>query len=203
MKLKAMKLKAAVLVPLAAGALVLTGCSTDSSNDSTAQDTTADTTQAAGATSCAPTPEKVDGAPAWTVDGTEGKAAFTVTDDKTNAAPRIELTTPFAVDKTQVKTLIPGSGAPVTDLSTVTVCYEGVNGRDGSVFDSAYERGEAADFPASGVVPGFKQALVGQKVGSTVAVVISPEDGYPTGTPDGSIKAGDTIVFGLKILAAQ
>ncbi|ALG86871.1 peptidylprolyl isomerase [Gordonia phthalatica] len=188
-----MKLKAAVLVPLAAGALVLTGCSTDSTATETAVNTS----------SCAPTPEKVDGAPDWTVNGTEGKALFTVTDDKTNAAPKIQLTTPFKVDKTQVKTLIAGSGELVTESSTAIVCYEGVNGRDGKVFDSAYQSRTPAPLPASRLVPGFTQALVGQKVGSTVAVVITSADGYAEGNPDAGIEPGDTIVFGLKILAAQ
>ena len=202
MKLKGMKLKATLLVPFAVGALALSGCSTDSSDDAV-ESAAQETPMQVGSTTCAPAPEKVDGAPAWTVDGVEGTAAFTVTDDAANAAPRITVTTPFKVDKTEVKTLVPGNGALVTDASTVTVCYEGVNGTDGSVFDSAYQRGEAAEFPASGVVEGFKQALVGQKVGSTVGVVIPSADGYPTGTPDGSIKEGDTIVFGLKILSSQ
>ncbi|MBM7367050.1 FKBP-type peptidyl-prolyl cis-trans isomerase [Gordonia hydrophobica] len=185
-----MKLKAFALVPLAAGALVLTGCS--SNDDAPTLDTK----------SCAASPKVAgDEKPAWTVKGVEGEASFTVTDDAGNAAPRITLTTPFKVDKTEVKTLIQGDGERVTDKSTVTVCYEGVNGTTGNVFDSAYQRGEAAQFPANGVVAGFKQALVGQQVGSTVAVVIPSADGYPTGTPDGGIKAGDTIVFGLKILA--
>lgn len=187
-----MKLKALVLLPLAASALALTACSSDD-GDSSAADTT----------SCAPTPQNVSGAPTWTVDGVQGKAAFTVTDDAKNAAPAITLTTPFKVDKTQVKTLIAGNGSEVTDATTVSVCYEGVNGTTGQVFDSAYQRGEPAQFPASGVVPGFRQALVGQKVGSTVVVVIPSADGYPDGNPGASINKGDTIVFGLKILEAQ
>ena len=49
----------------------------------------------------------------------------------------------------------------------------GVNGRDGTVFDSSYERGAPADFPLTGVVPGFQKAIAGQTVGSTVAVAMA------------------------------
>ncbi|EGD55784.1 FKBP-type peptidyl-prolyl cis-trans isomerase [Gordonia neofelifaecis] len=186
-----MKLKALVLVPLAVSALALTACSSDDGGD--ALDTT----------SCAPVPQGFSGQPTWTVDGTSGKATFAVTDDAKNAAPKIDLSTPFKVDQTQVKTLKQGSGAEVTDASTVTVCYEGVNGTTGKTFDSAYDRGAPEQFPASGVVPGFRKALVGQKVGSTVGVVIPSADGYPQGSGDGSINPGDTIVFGLKILGIE
>lgn len=184
-----MKLTAIALVPLAAGALALTGCS---SND--------DAAPALETTFCTGAPRVFDGKPAWTLKGVQGQVAFTVTDDAENAAPRIELTTPFSVDKTQVKTLAEGEGDKVTAESKVSVCYEGVNGRTGDVFDSAYMKGQPAEFSPSDVVPGFKQALVGQKVGSTVGVAITSADGYADGDPNAGINKGDTIVFGLKIL---
>ncbi|HPZ51105.1 MAG TPA: FKBP-type peptidyl-prolyl cis-trans isomerase, partial [Propionibacteriaceae bacterium] len=68
---------------------------------------------------------------------------------------------------------------------------------------SAYERGEPTSFGVAGVVAGFGKALVGQKVGSTVGVAIIPADGYPEGQPGAGIEKGDTIVFAIKILAAQ
>jgi FKBP-type peptidyl-prolyl cis-trans isomerase len=78
----------------------------------------------------------------------------------------------------------------------------GVNGRDGSVFDSAYERGTPAQFSLDGVVPGFQKAIAGQKVGSTVAVAMASADGYPDGQPNAGIQKGDTLVFAIKILRA-
>jgi len=90
---------------------------------------------------------------------------------------------PFSVTDTQVHTLKPGDGPVVADTAVVTVCYMGVNGRDGTVFDNSYERGEPVDFPLDGVVAGFQKAIAGQKVGSTVAVAMSSADGYPEGQP--------------------
>ena len=97
---------------------------------------------------------------------------------------------PFSVTETKVQTLKAGDGPVVADTATVSVCYMGVNGRDGTVFDSAYERGAPADFPLTGVVPGFQKAIAGQKVGSTVAVAMTSADGYPDGQPAAGIHAG-------------
>ncbi|GAB3020817.1 hypothetical protein MBOU_29490 [Mycobacterium bourgelatii] len=113
------------------------------------------------------------------------------------------MTGPFSVNQTQVHTLRAGDGPVVSNNATVSVCYMGVNGRDGSVFDSSYQRGVPVDFPLTGVVPGFQKAIAGQKVGSTVAVAMTSADGYPEGQPRAGILPGDTLVFAIKILSAS
>ena len=104
--------------------------------------------------------------------------------------------------QTQVQTLQAGDGPVVAPSATVSVCYMGVNGRDGSVFDSSYERGAPVEFPLTGVVPGFQKAIAGQKVGSTVAVAMVSADGYPEGQPAAGIEPGDSLIFAIKILDA-
>jgi FKBP-type peptidyl-prolyl cis-trans isomerase len=101
-----------------------------------------------------------------------------------------------------VHTLRGGDG-PVAETATVSVCYMGVNGRDGSVFDSSHEQGAPVEFPLDGVVPGFQQAIAGHKVGSTVAVAMTSADGYPAGQPGAGIQPGDTLIFAIKILDAS
>lgn len=141
------------------------------------------------------------GTPEWTLPGTTGSVAVTGSTDTT--APRVDVQAPFSVTETQVQTLKAGEGPVVADTATVSVCYMGVNGRDGTVFDSAYERGTPADFPLDGVVPGFQKAIAGQKVGSTVAVAMASADGYPDGQPAAGIQKGDSLVFAIKILDAS
>ena len=97
-------------------------------------------------------------------------------------------------------TLKAGEGPVVAPTATVSVCYMGVDGRDGSVFDSSYQRGEPVEFPLTGVVPGFQKAIAGQKVGSTVAVAMTSADGYPNGEPRAGIAPGDSLIFAIKIL---
>jgi hypothetical protein len=141
------------------------------------------------------------GAPEWTLNGATGSIAVTGSTD--TAAPVVKVTAPFSVAETQVHTLTPGDGPVVANTATVSVCYMGVNGRDGTVFDSSYERGTPADFPLTGVVPGFQKAIAGQKVGSTVAVAMATADGYPDGQPSAGIQKGDSLVFAIKILSAS
>lgn len=141
------------------------------------------------------------GAPEWTLPGSTGSVAVTGSTD--TAAPRVDVEAPFSVTETRVQTLKAGEGPVVADNATVLVCYMGVNGRDGAVFDNSYERGAPVDFSLDSVVKGFQKAIAGQKVGSTVGVAMASADGYPDGEPRAGIQPGDSLVFAIKILDAS
>jgi len=96
----------------------------------------------------------------------------------------------------ELSVLTEGDGAVVGEGDNVTVDYTGVKWSDGTVFDSSWDRGEPATFATTGVVTGFKRALEGQKVGSTVLVAMPPKCGY-AGT--GNELANETLVFVVKI----
>jgi len=102
----------------------------------------------------------------------------------------------------QMFRVIDGTGQEVYPGARVLVHYHGVNLTTGKKFDSSWDRGEASSFPTSGVIPGFRDSLVGQKVGSRVLVIIPPALGYGPrgGTEDGRIGADDTIFFVIDIL---
>ena len=155
---------------------------------------------ATAAGSCPTAAPPNGGTPDWTLTGTTGSIAVIGPTDTT--APRVTVTAPFSVTQTQVHTLHTGDGPVVSPIAKVSVCYMGVNGRDGSVFDSSYDRGAPVDFPLTGVVTGFQKAIAGQKVGSTVAVAMVPADGYPEGQPSAGIRPGDSLIFAIKILSA-
>lgn len=191
---------AALMACATSFALALTACGSDSSAPSASgPSVTAAATSTATAGQECPTaaPEKT-GTPEWTLPGATGSVAVTGSTD--TASPLVTVQPPFAVGETQVRTLTAGDGPVVAPTATVSVCYQGVNGRDGSVFDSSYERGAPAEFPLDQVVPGFQKAIAGQKVGSTVAVAMAPADGYPDGQPSAGIQKGDSLVFAIKIL---
>ncbi|WP_085075773.1 FKBP-type peptidyl-prolyl cis-trans isomerase [Mycobacterium kubicae] len=155
---------------------------------------------ATAAGSCPTAAPPSGAAPDWTLSGTTGSVAVTGSTDAT--APRVTVTTPFSVSQTQVHTLQAGTGPVVSNIARVSVCYMGVNGRDGTVFDNSYERGAPVDFPLTGVITGFQKAIAGQKVGSTVGVAMTPADGYPDGQSSAGIRPGDSLVFAIKILSA-
>jgi peptidylprolyl isomerase len=159
---------------------------------------TATTAEHSPCPSAAPTEA---GVPDWTLPGATGSVAVTGPSDTT--APQIDVKAPFSVTETQVHTLRAGDGPVVADTAAVLVCYMGVNGRDGSVFDSSYRSGSPVDFSLDGVIPGFQKAIAGQKVGSTVAVAMTSADGYADGQPSAGIQPGDTLIFAIKILDAR
>lgn len=163
--------------------------------------TIAESGPATAAGSCPTAAPPSGAAPEWTLAGTTGNIAVTGSTDTT--APLVNVTTPFSVAQTQVHTLRAGDGPVIPGTATVSVCYMGVDGRNGSVFDNSYERGAPVDFPLGGVVPGFQKAIAGQKVGSTVGVAMTSADGYPNGQPRAGILPGDTLVFAIKILSAS
>lgn len=156
---------------------------------------------ATAAGSCPTAAPQNGGTPDWTSAGTTGSVAVIGPTETT--APRVTVTAPFSVTQTQVQTLRAGDGPVVASTARVSVCYLGVNGRDGSVFDSSYERGAPVDFPLGGVVPGFQKAIAGQHVGSAVAVAMTSADGYPDGQTSAGIRPGDTLIFAIKILSAS
>lgn len=196
-------------VVLAAGAtllaLALAACGgSDTDASSTKSSSVTDLFMPPGGesvTACPSTPPAEGVAADWTLKGATGSIA--VTGSTNSAAPSVVVTGPFKVAQTEVHTLHAGEGRVVSENATVSVCYMGVNGRDGSVFDSSYERGQPVDFGLDRVVPGFQKAIAGQKVGSTVAVAMVPADGYPEGQPAAGILPGDTLVFAIKILNAS
>lgn len=166
------------------------------------QPVTPSSTESATADATCPTAAPGDGVqPEWTLTGATGSVAVTGSTDTT--APRVNVTAPFSVTQTEVHTLHAGDGPVVAPTATVSVCYMGVNGRDGRVFDSAYERGSSTQFPLDGVIPGFQKAIAGQKVGSTVGVAMTSADGYPDGQPSAGIQKGDTLIFAIKVLSAS
>jgi len=196
---------AAASASLAALVLSLTACGSDSATTSSGQSVVTDmatsSVTSAPLTACPMSAPEKGGTPEWTLDGSTGSVAVIGSTD--TAAPDVEVSTPFSVTETQVGTLQAGDGPVVADDATVSVCYMGVNGRDGSVFDSSYQRGAPVQFPLDGVVPGFQKAIAGQTVGSTVAVAVTSADGYPQGQPRAGIEPGDTLVFAIKILDAS
>ena len=68
------------------------------------------------------------------------------------------------------------------------------------------EQGGFREFPigVQQVIPGWDKALVGQKIGCRVLLVVPPADGYGAkGNPQAKIKGTDTLVFVVDILGAS
>ncbi len=91
--------------------------------------------------------------------------------------------------------------ASPTGSDRVVVFYEGRLDATGEVFDSAYKRGEAAIFPARGLIPGWVEALQLMKPGDHWLLHIPAELAYgQTGTPGGEIPPGSDLNFEIELM---
>jgi FKBP-type peptidyl-prolyl cis-trans isomerase len=89
-----------------------------------------------------------------------------------------------------------------SEQAAVLVHYEGKLA-DGSVFDSSFERGEPAQFPLGGVVPGFSEAIQQMRPGDEVVATFPMELGYgPEGRPP-AIPPAAALQFRIILLAFQ
>lgn len=98
----------------------------------------------------------------------------------------------------QYEVINAGDGAQPTRESTVRTHYHGTL-IDGTVFDSSYERGEPAEFPVSGVIAGWTEALQLMNCGSKWRLYVPSELAY-AGQAVGSIPAHSTLVFDVELL---
>lgn len=94
-----------------------------------------------------------------------------------------------------------GTGPTPTEKDVVTAHYEGklINGQK---FDSSYDRNQPADFPVTGVIPGWTEALKLMKVGSKWKLFVPPDLGYGAsprpGIPPNSVLVFDVELMGIK-----
>ena len=94
--------------------------------------------------------------------------------------------------------LVSGEGAKPGENDQVRTHYHGTL-IDGSVFDSSYERGEPAEFPVNGVIPGWVEALQLMNTGSKWRLHVPSELAYG-GQAAGSIPPHSTLVFDVELL---
>lgn len=123
-----------------------------------------------------------------------------------------------ADDLTKEPTISPGTGTPPSTLTgkdlvvgkgdvagpnaSVTVQYVGALW-SGKVFDASWTDSGPASFQLSGVIPGFKDAIIGMAVGGCREIVIPPAEGYGAAGQPPTIPPNSTLVFVIDLLKVQ
>lgn len=91
-----------------------------------------------------------------------------------------------------------GTGATPKKDDVVKVHYKGTL-TNGEQFDSSYDRGQPAEFPVGGVIPGWTEALQLMKVGGKAKLFIPPDLAYgPSGRP--GIPPNSVLVFDVELM---
>jgi len=101
----------------------------------------------------------------------------------------------------QYMVLRQGAGPVPMPTDRVRVNYRGAL-LDGTVFDSSYDRGEAAEFALNQVIPGWTEGVGMMPVGSKYRFWIPANLGYGAkGTPGGPIPPNATLTFDVELMA--
>lgn len=91
-----------------------------------------------------------------------------------------------------------GTGKTPSKDDVVKCHYTGTL-TNGEKFDSSVDRGQPAEFPVSGVIPGWTEALQMMKVGGKMKLFIPPELAYgPSGRP--GIPPNSVLVFEVELI---
>ncbi len=98
----------------------------------------------------------------------------------------------------QYKILKKGHGPKPKLTDKVKVNYKGTL-IDGTEFDSSYKRGKPAEFPVSGVIKGWTEALQMMPVGSKWELYIPSDLAYGAHAPQ-SIGPNQTLIFEVELL---
>lgn len=100
----------------------------------------------------------------------------------------------------QYEVLVAAEGEKPTRNSTVRTHYHGTL-IDGTVFDSSYQRGEPAEFPVSGVIAGWTEALQLMAPGSKLRLYIPHNLAYGERGAGNAIAPFSALIFDVELLA--
>ena len=137
--------------------------------------------------------QKADGAPVWVTDS--GLPTVITAPDGT---PGISVPKTDAPTELKIVNLKAGNGDVVTENSQVTLQYSLMVWVDKTIWETSWDDAQPVTFSPSNMISGFKQALVGQKVGSQVLAVVPPSEGY--GNSEGHALQNSTLIFVIDIL---
>lgn len=118
--------------------------------------------------------------------------------------PTVKIPDAEPTGELSITVLKEGDGEVVGDADYARIQYQGTNWTSGVLFDQSWNKNQPPSYySVAGYIPGFTQAIVGQKIGSQILVVIPPELGYgEAGQPGAGIGGTDTLVFVIDILDA-
>jgi len=118
------------------------------------------------------------------------------------AAPKVTIPAVQAAGVLYTKTVIQGTGAPLTTSESLLgnfVLYDW-RGTTHKMLGSTFTTGTPTLF-AGPLLPGLEKALIGQKEGSRVLAVIPPKDGFgPQGNSRIGVGGKDTLVFVIDMI---
>lgn len=94
-----------------------------------------------------------------------------------------------------------GSGEEVRNGATITAHYTGALCKNGIIFQSSHDFGDAITFGLDQVIKGWTLGVPGMKVGGMRRLIIPAELAYGSSSPASNIPANSDLVFDIELAA--
>lgn len=107
----------------------------------------------------------------------------------------IELVTELKIIDT-----VEGSGDAVPEGATITAHYTGALAKDGTIFQSSHDFGEAISFGLDQVIAGWTKGVLGMRVGGTRRLIIPAAMAYGEKSPSHNIPVHSDLVFDIELV---
>lgn len=114
----------------------------------------------------------------------------------TNFDPREE-----PVQELEIIDVEVGTGEEVKPGAKITAHYTGALVKNGIIFQSSHDFGDAITFGLEQVIKGWTVGVPGMKVGGTRRLVIPAEQAYGVSSPSRNIPANSDLVFDIDLVA--
>ena len=107
------------------------------------------------------------------------------------------------VGELQIVDTVEGTGEVVPQGATITAHYTGALCKDGTIFQSSHDFGEAISFGLNQVIKGWTDGVPGMKVGGTRRLVIPSEMAYGSARAAANIPPNSDLVFDIELVAIK
>ncbi|MDB5177111.1 MAG: peptidyl-prolyl cis-trans isomerase [Candidatus Saccharibacteria bacterium] len=106
-----------------------------------------------------------------------------------------------SVPELQIIDVFPGTGDEVPEGATITAHYTGALVKNGIIFQSSHDFGDAITFPLGGVIAGWTKGVPGMKVGGMRRLIIPSEMAYGSARASANIPPNSDLVFDIELVA--
>ena len=104
------------------------------------------------------------------------------------------------VKELQIIDIEHGTGQEVQPGDTITAHYTGALCKNGVIFQSSHDFGNAITFGLNQVIKGWTDGVPGMKVGGWRRLIIPAEQAYGASSPAPNIPANSDLVFDIELM---
>ena len=108
-----------------------------------------------------------------------------------------------SVEQLEIIDIEEGTGAVVPEGATITAHYTGALCKNGIIFQSSHDFGDAITFALDQVIQGWTKGVPGMKVGGMRRLVIPSEMAYGSARAASNIPPNSDLVFDIELVAIR